>query len=101
VQKLKYAEELVGALYIKPHTIIANKDCALTLGASAPDPIHRRGVAPRPGGDKIGKIEAYCLSGDKGTAGQGPQTAEDDVFSIKTNEDRPSGTFARGAASIG
>jgi hypothetical protein len=85
VQKLKYAEELVGALYIKPHTIIANKDCALTLGAS----------------DKIGKIEAYCLSGDKGTAGQGPQTAEDDVFSIKTNEDRPSGTFARGAASIG
>jgi hypothetical protein len=75
MQKLKYAEELVGALYIKPHPIIANKDCALTLGASAPERIHRRGVSPRPGGDKIGKIEAYCLSGYKSTAGQGPQTA--------------------------
>jgi hypothetical protein len=89
-------------LYIKPHTLIANKGYDLTLGASAPDPNHRRVVGTRPGGDKIGKIEAHCLSGDKSTAaGQGPQTAEDDVFSIKTNEDRPSGTFARGAAGIG
>jgi hypothetical protein len=33
VQKLKYAEELVGVLYIKPHTIIVNKEYDLTLGA--------------------------------------------------------------------
>jgi hypothetical protein len=31
VQMLKYAEEFVGVLYIKPHTIIANKVYDLTL----------------------------------------------------------------------
>ena len=85
-------------MYIKPHAIIANEEYDLTPGTSAPDPNHRRVVSPRPGGDKIGKIEAYCFSRDRRTAGEGPQKA---MFSIKTNEDRPYGTFARGAAGIG
>jgi hypothetical protein len=61
VQESKYAEKLVGILYIKPHAIIANTEYELTFGTS-------------------------------------DQKA---MFSIKTNEDRPFGTFARGAAGIG
>jgi hypothetical protein len=99
VQEPKYAEELVDVLYIKPHTIMANIEYAITLGTCAPDPNHRWVVSPRSGGVKIGKTDAYCLSRDRSTAaGQGPQKA---MFSIKTNEDRPSATFARGAAGIG
>jgi hypothetical protein len=99
VQEPYYAEELAEILYIKPHTINANKESDLTLGTSAPHPKYRRVVSPRSGGVKIGKIEAYCVSRDRSTVpGQGPQKA---MFSIKTNENRPSGTFARGAAGIG
>jgi hypothetical protein len=72
VQEPKYAEELVGIFYIKPHAIIANEEYDLTLGISAPDSNHRRIVGTRPGGVKIGKMEAYCLSRDRRTAGQGP-----------------------------
>jgi hypothetical protein len=98
VQVPKYAEELVGILYIKPHAIIANEQYDLTLGTGAPDPNHRWIVGTRACGVKIGKIEACCFSRDRRTASQGPQKA---MFSIKTNEDRPYGTFARGAAGIG
>jgi hypothetical protein len=75
VQEPKYAEELVGILYIKPHAIILNELYDLTLGT-----------------------EAFYFSRDRRTVGEGPQKAK---FSIKTNEDRPYGTFARGAAGIG
>jgi len=98
VQEPKYAEELVGILYIKPHAIIVNEQYDLTLGTGAPDLNHRRLVSPRAGGVKIGKIEASCFSRDRRTASQGPQKA---MFSIKTNEDRPFGTFARGTGRIG
>jgi hypothetical protein len=47
VQEPKYAEELVGILYIKPHAVMANEENDLTLGASAPDPNHRRMVGTR------------------------------------------------------
>ena len=104
VQKLKYAEGFVRVLYIKPHTIIANKVYDLTLVASAPDPAHRLvvGTCVLAGGVKIGKIEAYCLSRERSTAaGHRVSRRQEAMFSINTNEDRPSGTFARGAAGIG
>ncbi len=44
VQKLGYTEELVGVLYIKPHAVIANKGCDLTLLACALDLDHGRVV---------------------------------------------------------
>lgn len=102
VQKLKYAEEFAGVLYIKPHTMIANKGYDLALFASAPDPDHSRVVETHAlaRGVKIGKIEAHYLSRERSTAGQGPQTAKA-MSSTKTYEDRPSGTFARGSAGIG
>ncbi len=83
VQKPKYAEEFVRVLYIKPHTIIANKEYDLTLVASAPDPDHSRVVETHAlaRGVKIGKIEAYYLSCDRSAAaGQGLQMAEGDVL---------------------
>lgn len=83
VQKPKYAEEFVRVLYIKPHTIIANKEYDLTLVASAHDPAHRLVVGTRAlaGGVMIGKIEAYYLSCDRSAAaGQGPQMAEGGVL---------------------
>jgi hypothetical protein len=59
-------------LYIKPHAIIANEEYDLTPGTSAPDPNHGWIVGTRPGGVKIGKIEAYCLPRDRrAVAGQG------------------------------
>lgn len=70
-------------MYIKPHTIIANKEYDRTLIASAPDPDHRQVVGTRvlADGVKIGGIEAYCLSRERSTAtGQGLQTAEGDVL---------------------
>ena len=45
-------------MYIKPHAIIANEEYDLTPGTSAPDPNHGWIVGTRPGGVKIGKIEA-------------------------------------------
>ncbi len=83
VQQLKYAEEFVGVLYIKPHTTIANKEYDLTLVASAPGPDHSRVVETHAlaGGVKIGKLEAYCLSRDRSAAaGQGPQMTGGDVL---------------------
>jgi len=59
----KYAEELVEILYIKPHTIIANKEYGLTLGTSAPYPNHRWVVSPQSGGVKIGKLAASHATG--------------------------------------
>jgi hypothetical protein len=70
----------------------------LTLGTGAPDPNHHRIVGHDPVVIRVGKIEALYFSRDRRTAGEGPQKA---MFSIKTNEDRPYGTFARGAAGIG
>ena len=61
VQEPKYAEKLVGTLYIKLSAIIANTQYELTRGTS-------------------------------------DQKA---MFSIKATEDRPYGTFARGAAGVG
>ena len=54
MQESHYAEELVEILYIKPHTINANKEYDLTLGPSAPNPKYRWVVSPRSGGVKIG-----------------------------------------------
>jgi hypothetical protein len=80
----------------KPHTNIANKEDDLTLGTSAPDPNHRRIVGIRRQ-DRVDR-SSLPLTRQETAAGQGPQKA---MFSIKTGEDRPSGTFARGAAGIG
>jgi hypothetical protein len=71
-------------LYIKPHTIIANKEYDLTPVASAHDPDHSRVVETHAlaRGVKIGKIEAYYLSCDSSATGQGPQMAEGDVLDL-------------------
>ena len=97
MQEPKYAEELVEILYSKHHTNIANKEHDLTLGTSAPDPNHRRIVGIRRCQDRVDR-SSLPLTRQETAAGQGPQKA---MFSIKTDEDRPSGTFARGAAGIG
>ena len=96
MQEPKYAEELSEILYSKPHTNIANKEYDLTLGTSAPDPNHRRIVGIRRQ-DRVDR-SSLPLTRQETAAGQGPQKA---MFSIKSDEDRPSGTFARGAAGIG
>jgi hypothetical protein len=46
MQEPKYAEELVGILYVKPHAVIANEEYDLTLGSSAPDPNHHQTLCP-------------------------------------------------------
>jgi hypothetical protein len=98
VQEPKYAEELVGILYIKTprHYLERSIRPHARHRCSRPESPPDRGT--RPGGVKIGKIEALYFSRDRRTAGERPQKA---MFSIKTNEDRPYGTFARGAAGIG
>ncbi len=97
MQEPNYAEGLVEVLYSKPHTNIANNVYELTLGTSAPDPNHRRIVGTRRCQDRADR-SLLPLTRQETAAGQGPQKA---MFSIKTDEDRPSGTFARGAAGIG
>jgi hypothetical protein len=61
---LKNAEELVGVLYIKPHTAFSHQEYDLTPVASALG----RAVGTRvlAGSVEIGKIAVYCLSRDPG-----------------------------------
>jgi hypothetical protein len=95
---VRHAEELVEILYIKTPRHYLERTIRPHARHRCSRPESPPGRGTRSGGVKIGKIEALYFSRDRRTASEGPQKA---MFSIKLNEDRPYGTFARGAAGIG